>query len=91
MRPLLVSVVVTGIGAMYYICFMLVSMVGGIAIMVAGMRVGTLMGMRMRSAICMGVLMDDAFLGVLVVVLGLVVWGVINVIKGTRASKQVTA
>lgn len=35
--------------------------------------------------------MDDAFLGVLVVVLGLAVWGVINVIKGTRASKQVTA
>jgi hypothetical protein len=35
--------------------------------------------------------MDDAFLGALVVVLGLAVWGVVNVIKGTRARKQLTA
>lgn len=35
--------------------------------------------------------MDDAFLGALVVILGLAVWGVINVIKGTRAGKRATA
>lgn len=35
--------------------------------------------------------MDDAFLGSLVVVLGVAIWGVVNAIKGTRASKQVTA
>ena len=35
--------------------------------------------------------MDDAFLGALVVILGLAVWGVINVIKATRAGKRATA
>ncbi len=35
--------------------------------------------------------MDDAFLGALVVVLGLAIWGVVNVIKGTRASKRAAA
>lgn len=67
MRPSLVSVVMIGIGAMYGICFMLVTMVGGIAIMVMGMRVGMLMGMRVRSAVCMGVLMV-VHMGVLVLV-----------------------
>lgn len=32
--------------------------------------------------------MDDAFLGAIVVILGLVIWGVINVIKSTRANRS---
>lgn len=33
--------------------------------------------------------MDDAFLGALVVVLGVAIWGVINAFKNTRADKRV--